>query len=362
MGLCRPGGLELTEYALKKAGIKPGNKILDIGCGDGTAAAFIKEKFGCEVIGIDNDEEAVKKAKEAGKSILKQIQEELLNDLELNLTDQIDLFEKSQDQILKSAKKTEELRLKYLSDGMAKRAQMAELEINNERELAEKQYEITKEGNEKRLELLKQFYGDAIARGDLDTALAYDQEREELEFEIAYNGYVRRKELREQEIQDFFTYGAAVSSVFGAIADIYEASGEADEKAAKQAKVLRTASAIIDTISGAIGAYMQTVKTLPAPFNIPVAAANAAAVLAAGYAQVKQISSVKVGSGGEAASPAVTSAPAFSPAIAQFHAVTNRSETERLNKMAEDSRVYLVYSDLEIANTRQRVRVKETEF
>lgn len=77
MGVCRPGGLELTEYALKTAGVKPGDRILDIGCGDGTAAAFIKEKFGCEVIGIDNDEEAVKKAKEAGVDARKSESSEL---------------------------------------------------------------------------------------------------------------------------------------------------------------------------------------------------------------------------------------------------------------------------------------------
>jgi len=66
MGVCRPGGLELTEYALKTAGAKPEDRILDIGCGDGTAAAFIREKFGCSVVGIDTDEKAVEKAKAAG--------------------------------------------------------------------------------------------------------------------------------------------------------------------------------------------------------------------------------------------------------------------------------------------------------
>ena len=306
-----------------------------------------------------------KKAKNAGKSLLDEIQKELLNDLDLNLKDYVEIWEKHQDDALKSAKKAEELRLKYLADGMAKRAQMAELEINNERELEAKKYEITKEANEKRLELLNQFYTDAVARGDLETALAYDQEREDLEYEIAYNGYLRKKALREQEIEDYFTYASVVSNVFGSIADIFEASGEEDEKAAKQAKVLRTASAVIDTISGAIGAYMQTVKTMPAPFNIPVAAANAAAVLAAGYAQIKKINSVQVGSGGSSSaggSSALVSAPAFAPAISMTRNVTGRNEEERLNRMAADNRVYLVYSDIEIANTRQRVKVRETEF
>ena len=66
MGLCRPGGLELTEYALEKAGAKAGERLLDIGCADGTAAAFIKDKFGLDVVGVDTDKEAIEKAKEKG--------------------------------------------------------------------------------------------------------------------------------------------------------------------------------------------------------------------------------------------------------------------------------------------------------
>ncbi len=66
MGILRPGGVSLTEYSLKKAGIKKGDKLLDIGCGDGTAAAFAKDKFGIEVTGIDTDKAAVEKANEKG--------------------------------------------------------------------------------------------------------------------------------------------------------------------------------------------------------------------------------------------------------------------------------------------------------
>jgi hypothetical protein len=55
-------------------------------------------------------------------------------------------------------------------------------------------------------------------------------------------------------------------------------------------------------------------------------------------------------------------APAFSPSIQQTRSITGASEEDRLNRMASDSRVYLVYSDIEAAQTAQRVRVRETEF
>lgn len=152
----------------------------------------------------------------------------------------------------------------------------------------------------------------------------------------------------------------ATSSILGSIADLYDENSEADEAAAQKAKALRTASAIIDTISGAVGAYMQTVKTLPAPWNIPVAAANAASVLAAGYAQIRSINAVKVGTG--AAAQTLAPAPVLQPAVQQVRNITGRSEEERLNRMAAPQRVYILASDLQAERNAARVRVAETDW
>ena len=162
-------------------------------------------------------------------------------------------------------------------------------------------------------------------------------------------------------IQALQQLAGATSSILGSIADLYDENSEEDEAAAQKAKALRTASAIIDTISGAVGAYMQTVKTLPAPWNIPVAAANAAAVLAAGYAQIRSINAVKVG-GSSGSAGAVVQAPAFQPAVQRVRNVTGASEEERLNRMASDSRVVLVWSDAEAKMNERRVRIAEGEW
>ena len=66
MSVLRPGGVLLTEYALKKINVKEGSRLLDAGCGDGTAAAYAKERFGLDVIAIDTDSQAVEKAKAKG--------------------------------------------------------------------------------------------------------------------------------------------------------------------------------------------------------------------------------------------------------------------------------------------------------
>ena len=66
MSFYRPGGEELTRHALQLAALRPGQDLLDIGCGDGDAAALAAGEFGLKVIAIDKDKDAVARAKEKG--------------------------------------------------------------------------------------------------------------------------------------------------------------------------------------------------------------------------------------------------------------------------------------------------------
>ena len=173
----------------------------------------------------------------------------------------------------------------------------------------------------------------------------------------------RERKRNEERIEAMFTYAGATASVLDSVADMFEANEDEDEKSAATAKALRTASAVIDTISGAVAAYMNTIKSITyTPVAIPMAVANAATVLAAGMAQIKQINSVKVGNSGGGGASAVASPVMAAPAVPQIRTITGAREEDRLNQMASNQRVYLVYSDIERANTAARVRVQETEF
>lgn len=66
MSIKRPGGLELTRYALTRAGATPGQSLLDIGCGDGSAARLAKDEFRLNVTAVDTDEKAVASAADKG--------------------------------------------------------------------------------------------------------------------------------------------------------------------------------------------------------------------------------------------------------------------------------------------------------
>ena len=96
-----------------------------------------------------------------------------------------------------------------------------------------------------------------------------------------------------------------------------------------------------------------------------------ASAIATGFMNLKNIMAVNTssstGSGVSSATPTVsTPAIVTPPAVVQevetVRSLTGASEEERLNQMASDQRVYLVYSDVEQAGRRVQVQQSETSF
>lgn len=171
------------------------------------------------------------------------------------------------------------------------------------------------------------------------------------------------EKLRQDRIDGLMTVAGATSSIFSSLADLYEQDSEANEEAAKQAKNLRIAGAVIDTISGAVGAYMQAVKSIPPPTGAIVGAVQAAAVTAAGYAQINKIRSTNVSKNGSTPSAApMAQAPVFAPSIPQTTITNSSSDELLLNRMASKQKVYLVTSELEAKQEDIKVQLAESTF
>lgn len=229
-----------------------------------------------------------------------------------------------------------------------------------------------KEDNEARLAALEEFYNAALERGDLEKALEYDTQLADLRVEIAKKEAEEKAKIEEQYQQ------ARIASVQSAIdttvsllstmADLYEGDEKAAKKNAKKIKALRIASALIDTISGAVGAFTQASKTYPPPYGQIIGAASAATVTAAGIANIAKMKSVQEDaitdsvSTASASTPAVVQAPELTTQVSQVRTVTSASEEDRLNAMTYDRRVVLVTSDLELKQNQQRVQVAEASF
>lgn len=158
---------------------------------------------------------------------------------------------------------------------------------------------------------------------------------------------------------------SATSSILGTLSDLYDADAAESAKNANKVKALRIASATIDTISGAVTAFMQCVKTYGQPLGPIIGATQSAAVSAAGMAQIAKMRSTNISgalSMSPASVPAVVAAPAVQAAVPNVRNITSASEEQRLNYMAMDQKVVLVMSDLQKAEDQIRVQVDETTF
>lgn len=137
-------------------------------------------------------------------------------------------------------------------------------------------------------------------------------------------------------------------------------------------KAMAVAATTISTYQAAQAAYQSAFMPVPTYVSPVLGAINMAAAIALGLANIKSILSVdssggtgygsSSSSGAAVSTPAIVTPPAVVQEVETVRSLTGASEEERLNQMASDQRVYLVYSDVEQAGRRVQVQQSETSF
>jgi hypothetical protein len=341
------------------------------------AGQAVAETF---ISGAKSKKKAVNQAgkdlgKEAADGFLSEM-DKLSEELDRQFQADIDAMFKAQETANKNAVKSADERIKALDKATAHQLELNSILTEDAEKKAAQEYAIQETANQRKLSLLDQFKQDALDRGDIDAFLAYDQERVDLELEIETNAIREKERLRKQDLKNaeknakaqrdlLKGVASATSSILGSIADMYDSDEEQSEANAEKIKNLRIAAATIDTISGAIGAYMQSVQTIPPPLGIITGALQAAAVTAAGIVQISKMKNTKM-SGSSAPStptaPAVTAAPSVTTRVSNVRSVTTASEEDRLNQMASRQRVYILSSDIEASQDQIKTQVEESSF
>lgn len=151
--------------------------------------------------------------------------------------------------------------------------------------------------------------------------------------------------------------------ILDTIASQYEADGEVTKEEAEKVKKLRIASATIDMLQGAITAYASA-QSLGVPLGPIVGGVNAAAVIAMGTMNIQKIKqtdfSGTVPSGVNAGSVVPSPSTYTSELPVNYtRQITSASETDTLN---QDTKVYVLESDITNAVNKQKVRVEESSF
>lgn len=187
------------------------------------------------------------------------------------------------------------------------------------------------------------------------------------------------KALLDQRRQNWFDFANSIGDVLGSIADMQMASidseketliaqGKTEEEANRMlegkfeaAKGFQIAQATINTITGAIAAFMGC-QELGQPWGLALGIAQAAAVTAAGVAQIAQIKKTTIGStSGNITSPIVTPRlNDYSPDRVQN--ITTAEDEKKLQETLNNTNIWVSVEDINSAQNLNKVRVAESTF
>ena len=195
------------------------------------------------------------------------------------------------------------------------------------------------------------------------------EEREKRELEAEQNILKIKREYAKKHIEISQTLGNGLTSIWSSINDIYEnnakAQGKTDEEIFNQTKGSKIAVATIDTIQGALAAFMGY-QELPQPYGAILGAVQAAAVTAAGLAQIAQIKATQFNSTGQNISnpQAVVNA---TPRLADYSPdtvtnLTGASEVDSLKNALQEAPIYVSVTDINNAQAKVTDRENESSF
>ena len=180
--------------------------------------------------------------------------------------------------------------------------------------------------------------------------------------------------LLKQRLDNWIGLGNAIGDLFGNVAEIYEEDiknrqkkGKIDQKQAEKEfenlKALQIAQAVINTLAGSVGAFLQASEAYPAPWGQIIGGVAAASATAAGIAQIAKIKNTEYGGSGSVSTPTAAATPIVDPYQPDYtRNLTTASDIDVLNSGLEKANLYVKVTDIDDAQERGRVRTDESSW
>ena len=187
------------------------------------------------------------------------------------------------------------------------------------------------------------------------------------------------REILEYRYNNWNDLTTSIVGLTESVADAYEAdlkyavehnqkSEEVAKKEFETVKALRISAAIVDTIQGAIAAFMGW-QDKGQPWGAIIGATQAAATLAAGWAQIRQIQMTKFGSSGSGGGSTMMAQAQVIPVVSdytpqQMGLVTGQNEVEDLANAitSKPIKAFVVESEVSAAQELAAQRKNESTF
>ena len=240
-------------------------------------------------------------------------------------------------------------------------------------------YAIEKERIQEQIDLYHQAATD-MAATDAERTEARRKEAEAraaLE-EAEYQHTKRLVDLEKDEYQTLIntitSVGDSISQIMGSIYDTIESTLEYQVKAGKisedqmneqleRYRWIQYAQAIINTASGALGAFTQASATIPPPYGQIVGAAAAAAVVAQGVAQIAAIRAASKNSSidsGSKMQPVQMQPAEYQPDYTAN--LTGKSDTDYLRNAMDERKLFVSVTDINSVQSRVKTTEEESGF
>ena len=251
--------------------------------------------------------------------------------------------------------------------------------------------EITAKGNQERIDALKKYWEDIVAQFGEDSPQALeayaqyeqaltDENARQTQARINQNKNEAQDQIKnlKQNMKVAMQLSRSVSNVMGTVSDIMQAnieekvkrgeiSEEEAEKEFENVKKLQIAEAIINTLTGALQAQMSVWRAdsgIPTVWaKIAMSAALGIQTLATGYAQVQKIRNTTFGGSGSGSTQPTIITGAATPLLNEAQDLNNLDAMYVTGQQEQqDTRVYVLESDITNAQNKQKVRVTESTF
>lgn len=247
--------------------------------------------------------------------------------------------------------------------------------IENRKAEMNAEYDILEAGLKRQLELYRQVMTDMNIT-DEERASARKKYSETL-ISISDNETereIKNKELTTEAYRQQINYiqdiASEIGGILGSVADGWEASAQAQLDSGKiteeeynreveRVRGLKVAEAIMNTISGALGAYMQASSSYPAPYGQILGGIAAASVAASGWAQIQSLKSANSGT--------TVTTSYTQPKVSDYNpnytrVLTTSDDTAYLTKAVESANISVSVTDINEVQNRVKVRDNESTF
>ncbi len=276
-----------------------------------------------------------------------------------------DYVKSLQDQIAANEQKAQELELQIDEDSYNKRKKQAEDYYNSIDQLATdrvnksivedqsggknlfvEQQKIELQAIRDKMDALKQAYEDGLI-----TQAEYNSRSLELQAEYVMKSRELDQQQQQSILQTANTYAQTVQMIGSSISSVLEEVMSNYDENSEEYKKMAVANAVIQTISGQLGAFFSGVNSgVPAPWNFLLGGVLATAALATGLIGISRIKSGTIGGD--------ISQSASNIGRGEYETTAYAQQTEMLGTVT-DQRVYVLESD--ISNAQNNVSVMEAD-